>query len=255
MTYSKLGFDFSNLQSCTLYKKSRTFLFVIVIMFFTFLFIGAVFLALYLNDTPMTINGVMSYPGELAYERSQTILMVVFGGLDAIFLAMIIYSLTKKPNPYLYMDSDPLTNNQFYYITKHGRNNEIYLTKDYAIIYQTFTKSIDVVKSPDKIKAMHKKYIPWYALLHDTIVNVDNKEKHTIVRVNLSDSRMSKIYKFSTDVFVVPASFTETIGYFTTLQRKITSYNSYSFDLVNRSQQFDIHPDIKKELHSLIQTM
>ena len=102
---------------------------------------------------------------------------------------------------------------------------------------------------------LFNKYLPWYGIMKYKLKDIRFKEKYTTVKVKYPRSYLTKSFKFSNDINIVPVSFTVSDTYTTAVSRRNIGLAKYHFDLVNRAQHFEIHPDIKKELHSLRQTM
>ncbi len=251
MIYNGLGFDFSNLRSCTLYKKNRMVSMVFVIMFFTFLIISLVFLLIYLNAGTITVNGTPVDSDDPSYQSFFITFLVIMFSVSLFFLIFTVLSIVIKEKPYLYMDSDDFYSEVFYYIPK----SNVYLTEKYVIKYNAFNRSSKVMTDTETIEKLFNKYIPWYGIMKYKLKDIRFKEKYTTVKVKYPRSYLTKLFKFSNDINVVPVSFTVSDTYTTAVSRRNTGLAKYNFDLVNRAQHFEIHPDIKKELHSLRETM
>lgn len=259
MKLNELGFDFSNLSTCQIRKKNTILGLVMIILSMCFFPIGIIFLILFLKQVPMDINDVLRYYGEPEYMLFFYIFLGVAFGLSLIFMLIAALNLIRKPVTYMYVIKDTTNFDKVYYIFDRKKREEIYLTEKYSVSYQSLYNRTYHESNPNVINDMIEKYVFWKFLEQADNYKIKTKKKHIVVKVKTDKrtrygSPLSRKYTLSNDINVVPVKITETV---TTsgANNNIQSQNTYYFENVNRSQHFNIHPEIKKVLNDLSQTI
>jgi|AntAceMinimDraft_18_1070375.scaffolds.fasta_scaffold00195_9 hypothetical protein len=256
MKINSLGFDFSNLSTCTIKKKNKLLSLVMFILTGSFLPMPIIFIVLYFTKSPIEINGDMVNFGESAYNAFFYPFIGVFLSISILFLVIGIASLTKKPKIYMVIDRDTTNYDKIYYIYDYHKKEEIYLTEKYAISYNSKYNIAKHEADPDRIKNYFNDFVFWYNFENIDDAKITQRKNSTVVKIKTpTNFRYSgsviKRYVFSNNINVVPEIVSETIGYSRTGSTSYQSKNSYFFEGINRSQHLQIHPEIKKVLHGL----
>jgi len=144
--------------------------------------------------------------------------------------------------------------NRFFYIYDRAKRQEIYLTDKFALIYRKSYNSLIKETNPNAIQDMLNRYIFWLRISIDEDSKIINKDKKTILKIKDKISRFQttiKRYVFSNDINIVPIKVSETVSTTTGGNYRSQAMNTYYFEDINRRQQFEMHPEIKKALSSL----
>lgn len=253
MNLGQLGFDYSNMVSCTIRRKSHLLALISFIFVASFLLILAPFLVLYIMKVPVDINGVPNAPGTPAYNEFMVTMLAIFGGLSTIFLFLGLVNLITKPHLFMIVDNNPEMD-RFYYIYDRRRQQEIYLTEKFAIIYRKVYQATTKETNPSAIKEILDHYAFWRHLELTEDAVIKDKVNKTILKFKEKMSRYStkvRRYVFSNDVNVVPVKVSESITVNTGGNTRSQAMYTYYFEDVNRKQIFEIHPEIKKTLSGI----
>ncbi len=253
MILNKLGFDYSNLVSCTVRRKNKMLALVSFILAPTFLLIFGTFLIMYLLGVPMEINGVQTEPTDPSYIEFITIFGAIFGSVSVLFIAFGFMGAFLKPKIYLIMDNDPELN-QFFYIYDRTRRQEIYLTDKFALTYRQSYSSVTKENNPNAIRDLMNRYVFWKRIIIDDDTKITERINKTIVKIKEKTSRFSsrtRKYEFSNDIYVVPLKVTETVYSTTGGNYSSQAMHTYYFEEINHKQVFEMNPEIKNTLSSL----
>ncbi len=253
MKLTELGFDFSNLTSCTLKRKNNILALVMGVLALCFLPMVIVFYILYTLGVPMEINNVMTYPGESGYETFFVIFLSVFGSLSVLFLIICLVGLRMPSKTHLIMDLDA-DFKTFYYIYDYFHKEEIYLTEKYAIVYKKSYNQVNVENNPAVIEKLYDKYIFWHDFDSFTDYKIVHRQNKTILKVKDRSGKwaLRRTYSFSSEINIVPHKITETISSTTGGNSSVQSMKTYIFEDVNRKPYYEIDPEIKKALSQII---
>lgn len=251
MNLSELGFDFSNLQTCTINKKNHLFPLITTIIGLSFIPIFIVFLVLFLLQVNIEINNVPSTYGDPEYMKFFSIFLPVMGGLSLIFIFLSIYGLTMKPKFYMVIDKDKTNFDTFYYVYNRVRKEYIYITNQYVLIYNDRYKNIREETSFREITKIKDKYIFWQEINDIEDYKIKRKRNKTILKYK-SNYHFQKTYYFSNDIHIVPSKITELVSTSGSTKGNIQGFSSYYFEAVNRRQTIDIHPEIVRKVSSFI---
>ena len=251
MNLNELGFDFSNLETCSIKKKNYVLPLVTSIIGITFLPIFIVFLILFLLEVDIDFNGVPSTYGTPEYMRFFSIFLPVFGLLTIILMILTFYGLFSKPKKYMVIDKDTTNFNTYYYIHNHKRNEYIYLTDEFVLVYNERYNSFKEETNPKTITKLKNHYIFWNEFSNLKDYKIKQKKKSTVLKYK-TNYRISKAYYFSNDIHIVPNKITEMISASNYSKNSIQSFTTYFFEEINRRQHVDIHPEIIKKLTSFI---
>lgn len=199
----------------------------------------------------MEVNGSIVFPGDPVYEQFFIIFLAVTGGISALFLLPALLSLFLKPKVYLIKDQD-IELNTYHYIYDKRRNREIYLTDNYAFIYQATYNRITKENNPNELEALKQKYIFWYGLENIQDYKLKQKRNTTILKYKEPTqvrfvSRMIR-FAFSNEINVVPVKVSKTVNIRTGGNYRTQESVTYFIDDINRQPHFEIHPEIKKAL-------
>lgn len=250
MKLTELGFDYSNLSSCSIKRKNYLFAIVISILAFTFLIIFITFISFYLAELPMHINDDLVYPSDPRYENFFQIFLGVFGFISLIFVSLFVLGVLGKPKIFMILDSDQ-DMNQIYYIYHHSKAEEIYLTEKFAVIYNARYNSVYQEVNPVTVQELMKKFVFWKSFDSLEDVTIKHKNKKTILKSKEKSNRfvtLIKTYSFYNDGNILPYKVTEMVNLRTGGNYRTQSMYTYYFEDINRKQQLDIHPEIKKTL-------
>ncbi|XFA99675.1 hypothetical protein ACAG96_03600 [Candidatus Izemoplasma sp. B36] len=251
MNLSELGFDFSNLQTCTIKKKNHLFPLITTIIGLSFLPIFIVFLVLFLLQVNIEMNNIPTTYGDPEYMKFFSIFLPVMGGISLIFIILSIYGLTMKPKLYMVVDKDKTNFDTFYYIYNSFRKEYIYLTENFVLIYNERYKNLREETSYREISKIKNKFIFWKEFSDLKNYVVKRKRNKTILKYK-SDYRYQKSYHFSNDIHIVPNKIKEYISTYGVSKGNIQGFSTYYFEAVNRRQIVDIHPEIKRKIASFI---
>jgi hypothetical protein len=257
MKLNNLGFDFSNLSTCTVKRKNGLLAMVMFILTGSFLPTPLIFIILYLNGKSIEINGEMVNYGDPSYNDFYLYFVGGFLLLSLFFLILGIYGATRKPKDYIIMDLDKTDFEKIYYIFNWRRKEEIYLNKNIVIIYNYKLDTIAKFEDHNSIKEYFDKYIFWYDFSSIDNAKIRQTKKSIIVKIKKPSKRsftgsIMKRFVFSNQINVVPERIVEYIGYASAGSVNYQSRNVYLFEDQNRAQQLRIHPEIKKALQGLV---
>lgn len=257
MSQTMLGYDFSNLSSCTVKRRNNLLSMIFVIIGVSLLPIFIIFLMIFIFQASIDINGASTPYGDPAYMRFFSVFLPVMGLVSFGLIALALLNVFGKPKTYLIMDSNNLDLSKFYYIYDHKKKEEIYLTDKHAIIYRKRYQAVSEENNPQEIKKLMRQYVFW-TLFAESERSLDIKQKNnkTIIKTNLNLEDGSRSYYYRKFVLYpgemsLPSKVSETIGYARSGTQNIQSYAMYYFENINRNQMLLIHPDIKKVLESL----
>lgn len=251
MNLTELGFDFSNLTNCTIKKKNYIIPLITSIIGLSFLPILIVFLILFILKVDIEINGVLTAYGAPEYMQFFNIFLPVFGILTLLLLIFTLYGLFSKPKKYIMIDKDPSNFETFYYIYNNKRNEYIYLTDKFALIYNERLKSLREETNSKAIASLKSHFIFWDDFSSLENYKIKEKRKSKVLKFK-TDYGYSKSYYFSNDIYIVPNKITEIVGSSNYGRNNIQGITTYFFEDMNRKQQLEIHPEIYKRLSSYI---
>jgi len=252
MKLTELGFDYSNLSSCTVKRKNYTLAFITIIIGATISIIFITFLVLYILKVPMDFNGDMLQYDDPEYQNFFMPFLSVSGALSLILIILAMYNFIQKPKEYMYVDTDGEMN-LFYYILNHPKHEEIYLTKDIAIVKNTYYNNIYTETNKKAIDTLFKKFVFWLNFDNISDYKIKQKTNNTILKIKEKSNSfvtLLKTYRFSNEVNVVPEKVTETINIRAGGNYRTQSMYTFYFDNMNRAQHFEIDPEIKRTLSS-----
>ncbi len=257
MNLSELGFDYSNLNSCLIKRKSYTIAFVSAILALVFLPIFIAFLVIYLLKAPIDINDVMTYFGEPAYQRFFVIFLSAIGSISIIFLILTLVNIFKKPRTYIVIDKDKTNFDTYYYIHNYKKNELIYMTSEYMLVYNQKYNSMFEESNKKIIDEVLNRFIFWKNFNKVNDYKIKHKKKRTVLTYKPDSKRsyssgLTKTYYFSNQTHVVPNKVTEMTSYSGRGRNNIQGFVTYYFENINRRQPVDIHPEIRKKLISFI---
>ncbi|HPJ23599.1 MAG TPA: hypothetical protein PK113_01695 [Bacillota bacterium] len=251
MHLNELGFDYSNLTSCTIKKKSSVMIMIALIISFSIFWIFLTFLILYLMDAPMHINGVYVNPEDPLYQSFFISTLGVLLGIFALGLIVGLVGLLMKPRVFMIVDNDQ-DMNRFYYIYHRAKRQEIYLTDQYAVIYREAYHTATYENNKDVVQDLHDKFIFWEQF--QTLTDYKIKEKNKTMVLKFKDNRrgrfvtLIKRYSFSKDINVVPVIVKERIDVRAGGNYRPQAASTFYFDDINRKPEYQIHQEIKNTL-------
>ena len=251
MNQTELGFDYSKLKTCTIYKKNFLLKMMFFILSVTFGVILITFLILYFLKVPMDFNGVKRGFDDPIYQQFFTVFLSIWGGITFVFIVMTIIPVAKKKRPYIIVDQDANLNT-FYYIYDYRQHQEIYLTDDYALIYRERYGRVDKESNPEQIKQLKDFFVFW---LHFPDIN-NAKIKHmnhkTIVKFKEKQSgrfvNYYRKYVFKDLNHTVPLIVKENVMVRIGGNYRTQSLNLFYFEDINQTPSLQMRPEIKKAL-------
>ena len=255
MNLNELGFDYSNLNSCTITKKTFILPFVGLILFLCFAPILIIFVILYLLEVPMHFNGVLTYPNDPQYQQFFIIFLASFGGLSLLSLSFGL-GFFIKPKLYMVIDKDSKNYEPFYYVNNARKHQILYITESFALIYNTKYHTLTEETNPKDVQELLYQFVFWNEFARIEKYKIKHKNKKTVLKYK-SDSYgrfktvFYKRYSFSNEIHVVPIKVSEMISYTSAGRNSIQAFNTFYFDNVNRSQSFEMHPEIRNKLHQM----
>ena len=257
MNLTELGFDYSNLNSCLIKRKNYIIAFVGAILALVFLPIFIAFLVIYLLEVPLDINDVMTNFGEPAYQQFFGIFLPLIGGVSIIVIILTLVGVFSKPKTYMIIDKDKTNFDTFYYIHNHKKNELIYMTSDYMLVYNQKYKSMFEESNKKIINEVINRFVFWKNFDKINDYKIKHKKKRTVLSYKPDAKRsyssgLTKTYYFSNEIQVVPIKVSEMISYSGRGRNNIQGFVSYYFENINRRQPVDIHPEIRKKLISFI---
>ncbi|XMB71988.1 hypothetical protein RJI07_07755 [Mycoplasmatota bacterium WC30] len=254
MELTELGFDYSNLVSCTVKKKNNLVALILLIVGVSLLPMSIIFLILFLSQAPMEINGVMTNYGDPGYNTFFYSFLGAFFSVALICIVLGFVFMLGKPKPYIILSKD-IDYNPFYYIYNSRRHEEIYLNDKFAIVYNLKYNRAYHEVNPEAVKRIFKKFVFWANFANLTDYRIKHKPKKTVLKFKERSSGkfgsvLSKSYSFSNEITIVPYEVTELISsnYGGT---NTQSMNKFFFENINQSQMFEIHPEIRRLLSTL----
>ena len=255
MNLSEIGFDISNLQTCTIKKKGILGSLILLIIAGSFLPILIVFVILFLTQSTIEINNVLTSYGDPGYLEFFYGFLGSFGSITLLLLFSGLFLLLKKPKLHMIVDQDPLHMETFYYI--YHRKQEIYLTDRFAVIYNHRYQTIQIEQDKARLDELLHTHVFWISLLdaEDPIIKQTLKKTKVTIKLpykHYQRAYVIKRYVFPNDFQYIPTSFTETLGYGSPGSRSYQSSKKYYLENINRAQHVDIHPEIKKALQNLV---
>ncbi|OQX93260.1 MAG: hypothetical protein B6I17_03425 [Tenericutes bacterium 4572_104] len=254
MLYSELGFDFSNINTCAIYKKNNLLKLILFILIFTFFSLFLTFFILYLFRIDMNFNGVSRHFNDPIYQNFFYKFFTIIGLIILISIFLLIVTKFQKRNLYIVVDKD-IHLNKFYYIFDKRLNIEIYFSDELAILYKSSYDKIEVHKDLDKIDFIKEKYIFWLNFNKAKIDNIKRKEKKTVFKLHDDISnRFLSVYKkyiFSNFIQNFPTKILEYIYIRSGNSNRIKSISVYYLESINQHVSYTIHPKIKKSLSEI----
>ena len=255
MNLSELGFDYSNLSSCTIKQKNLLSIIPSIILLSTILPLFLVFLILFILHTPVEIDDITRYYNDPEYMSFFKYFLGITGLICSIFLVFLIKGLFKKPNDYIIMDKDSLNFEIFYYINDTKKKEYIYLTKDFVIIYSKKSNISNVINDYKIIREYFEKYIFWKSFPSKNFI-IKKKTNKTVLKYKKRESPKTVYqirYSFSNDAHIVPRTVIESINKTKTGNSTITAFRKLYFENINRSQHFSIIPEINLKISEITQ--
>lgn len=251
MRFSELGFDFSNLNTVSIRRKSFLTTYILLIVSITFIIIFLVFGILYLFEVPMEMNGVMVPYTDPSYQEFFRVFLLAFGGVSIALLLPAFLTLFIAPKLVLVKDQDPELN-PFFYIFDSRKKREIYLTDHVAWIYQTKYNQVHKEVNPNELKAIREKFIFWEGLDAIEDYKLIPKAKKTVLKYKES-TQMKFVTKmirftFSNEINVVPNRISKLVNVRAGGNYRTQEAYTYLVEDVNRQPHFEIHPEIKRAL-------
>ncbi len=251
MRFSELGFDFSNLNTVSIRRKSFLTTYILLIVSITFIIIFLVFGILYLFEVPMEMNGVMVPYTDPSYQEFFRVFLLAFGGVSIALLLPAFLTLFIAPKLVLVKDQDPELN-PFFYIFDSRKKREIYLTDHAAWIYQTKYNQVHKEVNPNELKAIREKFIFWEGLDAIEDYKLIPKAKKTVLKYKES-TQMKFVTKmirftFSNEINVVPNRISKLVNVRAGGNYRTQEAYTYLVEDVNRQPRFEIHPEIKRAL-------
>ncbi len=254
MELTELGFDYSNLVSCTVKKKNNLVALILFIVGLSLLPVTIAFLIMYIVQLPMEINDVVTNFGEPGYNAFFFSFLGIFFSSSLACIIFGVLTLFAKPKPYIVMSKD-IDYSKFYYIYNYRKHEEIYLTEEFAVVFNTKYNRAYHEVNPDVVKSIFSKFIFWNAFANLTDYKIKHKTKKTVLKFKERNSGrfgsvLTKSYSFSNETNIVPYEVTELISnsYGST---NTQSMNKFFFENINQTQSFEIHPEIRRMLASI----
>lgn len=255
MNLNELGFDYSNLNSCTITRKTFILPFVGLILFVCFSPILITFLILFELEVPMHFNGVLTYAYEPEYQEFFYIFLSIFGGLSLLSLLMGVGIFTK-PKLYMIIDKDSKNYETFYYVHNPRKHQILYITETFALIYNTKYQTLTEETNQREVQELIFQFVFWDAFSRLDKYKIKHTNKKTVLKFKSETlSRFKTVfsirYSFSNEIQVVPVKVTQMISYTSAGRNSIQAYNKFYFDNINRSQSFEMHPAIRIKLNQM----
>lgn len=253
MKLTELGYEFSELNACTIKRKNLLVPMITGIMFLCFGPIFIVFLILWITGSPVDFNGVTGYPGDPTYDNFFRIFLLVFGLVTLSMLIPFFLGIISKPKPYIYVDNSP-DMDRFYYIYDNRHREEIYLTEKYVLVYRKRYQNVLTETNPLSIQRYFDSFIFWKTLESRDDVKVIYKNNKNIIKLNETKGRwrFRRSFSFSDVARSIPHKVTEIVYTSVAGNSNIKVWQTLYFEDVNRKPYFEMHPEIKKTLSHMI---
>ncbi|MBU0997879.1 MAG: hypothetical protein KKE16_07555 [Firmicutes bacterium] len=244
---TEFGYDFSKIRNLKMTRKNYVVPFLMMIFFFTPFIIFSVFFGLYLTDTPMEINEVVTYPGSMVYENFMITFLLISGGISLAFILPLLLSLFSKNKDIIYL-GETVDLERIVYV--ESKNKSIYVSPKTLLIYDKKREQLTKDSSLARINEYFSMYIFWLNLDQTQKLKIKATTRKIVYSYKEHDGSLTlqKRYALKLDDSGQLIGFSEQVSTYRYGNSNIKAMNHFQVIETNGSLQIPYHSKISREL-------
>lgn len=235
MIDNKLGFNLDSIEYGTIFKRNKSISAIFLLVTVVNLFVCVPFLVLWIQKTPIDIDGVLRQSHEIEYIRFMVIFFIVFGSTSFGLLSLALFFLLKSPLEYIVIGKDNDFNK--YIEIKHSSKSS-YFISDNSVFEYRYDKDEIIDLSTSHTEDLVRKHLFWKRWSGIENYKLTNKNGKAVLTFKNKEGRTASEYRYGFKIGSgsFPDSISEIVQGRTGMRNSNFSYNEYLLTDINRSK-------------------